>query len=203
MTSFALSLQSKTQTCPYPLEDVHSYLIHSSLGRPECLSKMACRWVCCFCTGCPIALQCTATFPNFCSWWPWPLSPTFKLIWMREQTLFQAVNLAQIRSAIPEIFHTQTKKVTGSTKNKTLQSSLHAVISWNTGLKLKWTVTVQPENCIVEKSIHDMKLESPARGLRLSPPACTASLVVGSSKGPWHWPWPWIGSRSHQRTQYM
>ena len=33
--------------------------------------------------------------------------------------------------------------------------------------------------------------ESPARGLRSSPPACTASLVVGSSKAPWPWPWPW------------
>ena len=47
------------------------------------------------------------------------------------------------------------------------------------------------------------KPESPARGLRLSPPACTASLVVGSSKAPWPWPWPWIGSRSHQHTQYI
>jgi len=37
------------------------------------------------------------------------------------------------------------------------------------------------------------------RGLRSSSPACTASLVVGSSKPPWPWPWPWIGSRSHQR----
>jgi len=95
------------------------------------------------------------------------------------------------------------KKVTGSTKNRILQSSLCAVMSWNTGLKLKWTVTVQPENCIVEKSVHDMKLEMPARGLRSSPPARTASLVVGSSKAPWPWPWLWIGSRSHQHTQYM
>jgi len=38
---------------------------------------------------------------------------------------------------------------------------------------------------------------------RSSPPACTASLIVGSSKAPWHWPWPWIGSRSHQHTQYV
>jgi len=48
-----------------------------------------------------------------------------------------------------------------------------------------------------------VKPESPARGLRSSPPACTASLVVRSSKAPWPWPWPWIGSRSHQHTQYM
>jgi len=45
------------------------------------------------------------------------------------------------------------------------------------------------------------KPESPERGLRSSPPACTASLVVGSSNGPW--PWPWIGSRSRQHTQYV
>jgi len=47
------------------------------------------------------------------------------------------------------------------------------------------------------------KLESPARGLRSSPPACTASLVVRSSQAPWPSPWPWIGSRSNQHTQYM
>jgi len=47
------------------------------------------------------------------------------------------------------------------------------------------------------------KPESPARGLRSSPPACTASLVVGSSKAPWPWAWPCIGSRSYQHTQYM
>jgi len=38
-----------------------------------------------------------------------------------------------------------------------------------------------------------MKPESHARGLRSSLPACTASLIVGSSKAPWPWPWPWIG----------
>jgi len=43
--------------------------------------------------------------------------------------------------------------------------------------------------------------ESPARGLQSSPPACTASLIVGSSKAPW--PWPWIRSRSYQHTQYV
>jgi len=35
-------------------------------------------------------------------------------------------------------------------------------------------------------------------GLRSSSPACTASLIVGSSKAPWPWLWPWIGSRPHQ-----
>jgi len=38
------------------------------------------------------------------------------------------VNLAQIRSAVPEIFHTQTKNSqTDSAKNRTLHSPLHAV----------------------------------------------------------------------------
>jgi len=27
--------------------------------------------------------------------------------------------------------------------------------------------------------------------------------IVGSSNAPWPWTWPWIGSRSHQRTQYV
>jgi len=48
-----------------------------------------------------------------------------------------------------------------------------------------------------------LQTRKPRKGLRSSPPACTASLVVGSSKTPWPWLWPWIGSRSHQHTQYM
>jgi len=39
------------------------------------------------------------------------------------------VNLAQMRSPIPEIFNSQTKKVTDSAKNRTLRSLLHAVTS--------------------------------------------------------------------------
>jgi len=39
------------------------------------------------------------------------------------------VNLAQIRSAVPEIFHTQTKNPqTDGAKNRTFRSSLRAVI---------------------------------------------------------------------------
>ena len=39
------------------------------------------------------------------------------------------VNLAQICSAVPEIFHTETKKAqTDSAKNRTIRSSLRAVI---------------------------------------------------------------------------
>jgi len=36
-------------------------------------------------------------------------------------------NLAQVRSAVPGIFHTQTKNVTDSVKNRTWCSSVHAV----------------------------------------------------------------------------
>ena len=38
------------------------------------------------------------------------------------------VNFAQIRSAVPEIFHTQTKTQTDGAKNRTFRSSLRAVI---------------------------------------------------------------------------
>jgi len=37
------------------------------------------------------------------------------------------VNLAQIRSAVPEIFHTQQKTQTDGAKNRTFRSSLRAV----------------------------------------------------------------------------
>jgi len=40
----------------------------------------------------------------------WPLTLTFKLIRARDQARLRfCMNLAQIRSAVPEIFHTQTK----------------------------------------------------------------------------------------------
>jgi len=38
------------------------------------------------------------------------------------------VNLAQIRSAVPDIFHTQTKTQTDGAKNTTFNSSLHTVM---------------------------------------------------------------------------
>jgi len=38
----------------------------------------------------------------------WPLTLTFKLVGARDKARLR-VNLAQIRSAVPEIFHTQTK----------------------------------------------------------------------------------------------
>jgi len=49
------------------------------------------------------------------------------------------VNLAQIRSAVPEIFHTQAKEVTDSAKNRTLRSSLR-VVNWTLSSKLAATL---------------------------------------------------------------
>jgi len=45
-----------------------------------------------------------------------------------------------------------------------------------------------------ERQVTTQQPESPTRGLRSSPPTCTASLIAGSSKAPWPWLWPWIGS---------
>jgi len=60
----------------------------------------------------------------FCPWWPWPSN----LSKQGTKHIFH-VNLVQIRSAVPKIFHTQTKEVTDSTKNRALHSSLCAVIT--------------------------------------------------------------------------
>jgi len=73
---------------------------------------------------------------RFCSWWPWTL--TFDLWhWHSNSTergtkhVFP-VNLAQIRSAVPKIFHIKTKKSrTDSAKNRTLRSSQRVVIISN------------------------------------------------------------------------
>jgi len=46
-----------------------------------------------------------------------------------------------------------------------------------------------------------MQPQSPTRGLRSSPPACTASLVVGNSKAPWPWPATYAVYEDYQRTQ--
>jgi len=42
-------------------------------------------------------------------WWPWPLTLTFKLVRVRDQICL-SVNLVQIHSVVPGVFHTQTKK---------------------------------------------------------------------------------------------
>jgi len=70
-----------------------------------------------------------------CPWWPRPLPLTFKDVF--------PVNLAQIRSAIPEIFDSQTKKVTDSAKNRTLHSSLHVVNSLSYHSRISWQFLAQ------------------------------------------------------------
>jgi len=75
---------------------------------------------------------------RFCPWWLWPLTLTFKLVRARDKHVF-CVNLAQIRSAVPEIFHTQTKKVSDS-----LKTEFHAVSSMRT-VKSFW-------NCFSEQT---------------------------------------------------
>ena len=107
------------------------------------------------------------------------------------------------------------KVVSQITDQLDLQAIMNTVKTWSD----EWLLRLNIDQCktvscylkhppldtqyhiIDENTTHILELESPARGLRSSPPACTASLVVGSSKAPW--PWPWIGSRSNQHTQYM
>jgi len=73
--------------------------------------------------------------PFVCPWWPWPLTLTFKLVQVRDKRLPQ--NLAQIRSAVYDIFHTQTKKSQTAPKNRTLCSSLHVVKTKNLRNKVR------------------------------------------------------------------
>ena len=54
----------------------------------------------------------------------WPLTLTFKLVQARDRTRLP-LNLEQVHSAVPEIFHTQTKKVTDSAKTE--PSTVHCV----------------------------------------------------------------------------
>jgi len=57
---------------------------------------------------------------RFCPWWPWPSNSSEG----GTKRVFR-VNLVQIRSAVPKIFHTQTKKIqTDSARNRTFRSSL-------------------------------------------------------------------------------
>jgi len=51
---------------------------------------------------------------------PPKLTLTFKLVRVRDQTCLH-VNLLQIRSAVPEIFHTQTKKSDSAKKQNLMQ----------------------------------------------------------------------------------
>jgi len=68
----------------------------------------------------------------FCPWWPWPVTLTLKLVRARNQTIFH-VNLAQICSAVPEIFHTQTKtraKDVLPNINRTQAAEITPVTEW-------------------------------------------------------------------------
>ena len=64
-------------------------------------------------------------------WWPWPLTdlrPWHSNSFERGTKDVCGVDLAQIRSAVPEIFHTQTKnKDWRRQKNRTFRSSLRVV----------------------------------------------------------------------------
>jgi len=66
---------------------------------------------------------------RFCFWWPWPFDfrPWPSNLSERGTKHVFRVNLAQIRSAVSEIFHTQTKTQTAGAKNRTFRSSLRAV----------------------------------------------------------------------------
>jgi len=64
--------------------------------------------------------------PRFCLWWPWALS--FKLVQSKGPNTSSLWISCKSIQQFPEIFHTQTKKVTDSvTKNRILRSSLCAV----------------------------------------------------------------------------
>jgi len=54
--------------------------------------------------------------------WPWPSNSSER----GTKHVFPVI-LAQIRSAVPETFHTQTKEVRDSAKNRTYRSSLRAI----------------------------------------------------------------------------
>jgi len=61
--------------------------------------------------------------------WPWPSNSSEQ--WTKVTKHVFRVNLSQIRSAVPEILHTQTKKSqTAQRQNRTLRSSLRAVIKY-------------------------------------------------------------------------
>ena len=80
---------------------------------------------CCMMLFAASALQCISMGRKFVAGdldiWPWHSNSSER----GTKHVFHA-NLAQIHSAVPEIFHTQTNKQT-SQKNRTLLSSLHAV----------------------------------------------------------------------------
>jgi len=67
----------------------------------------------------------------FCPWWPWPLTLTFKLVRVREQTRLPCEFGTNPFSGSRDIWFTnkiKKQKVTDSTKNRTLRSLLRVVI---------------------------------------------------------------------------
>jgi len=62
----------------------------------------------------------------FLYWWPWPLTLTFKLSERGTNHVFR-LNLAQIRPAVPEIFHSYTNIKHRLTAPKTEHSAVHCV----------------------------------------------------------------------------
>ena len=74
--------------------------------------------------------ECTA---RFCPWWPWPLTLTFKLARVRDQTRlpreFGANPFSHSRDILFTKKRTKRQKVTDSGKNITLRSLLRAVES--------------------------------------------------------------------------
>jgi len=104
--------------------------------------------------------------------WPWHSNSS-----QRGTKYVFSVNLVQIRSAVPEIFYTQTKKVTYSAKNRTLRSSLHAVIMqmYNTVIAASWISSEMAQSCslltcvnvglcLVEENVSAANVFSRARG---------------------------------------
>jgi len=57
--------------------------------------------------------------------WPWPSNSPER---GTKHVHVYRVNLAQICTAVPEIFHTQTKKTHGAKNSRTIRSSVRAVI---------------------------------------------------------------------------
>ena len=69
---------------------------------------------------------------SFCPWWPWPLTLTFKLVQVRDQTRLPWEFGAYPFSGSRDISCTNKKSQTDGAKNRTSQSSLHAVINART-----------------------------------------------------------------------
>ena len=81
----------------------------------------------------------------FCPWWPWPWHSNLPK-WKTKHVF--SVNLAQIRSAVPEAFHTQTKSHR-QCQNRTLRSSYKT----NVNILLAWAACCTPHTCSYTASL--------------------------------------------------